>query len=507
MFTHGGAVGGSASSLGTLGFSSAPSFSVGGTLLSSAPFTPTSAVFPSFIPASGVGSGPQYGTGYTSTAGYTGTPTSMGYDDPYLGSRAPEFVNWTFGFQHQWTDAIATTITYVGSQGHFLPTDGGNPRGYYSDQLDPKYLSLGSSLSALATTADCASAGVACPAGFSASQTIANALKPFPFQGVSDTFGYTGNSNYNAVQVSANMRPSHGLTFMANYTWSRTIDDGGTFRTGYAIPAGTINAEPGRAVPQDRIERGLSTTDQPHHVVVTTVWDLPFGKSIANSNAFERGLLGGFHLSGIFQAFSGSPLPITGSTCQTNPAQSTCNANYNLGFSGSARQNGKWGKKTLSGNTTGVSYIVPSVGSTTIAASGPFIAPAPPACTSGFVTNGGALNGTACTTTPAPGTPNLGATLLNTAVAPAYTFANGARTAPFDLFGPGNYQLDAALVRTFPLHFHNSSLNFRAEWYNITNKTFFAVASSQLGNASFGTVTTSTNYNRKSAQFSARVAF
>ena len=33
------------------------------------------------------------------------------------------------------------------------------------------------------------------------------------------------------------MRASHGLTFMANYTWSRSIDDGGTFRTGYAIPA------------------------------------------------------------------------------------------------------------------------------------------------------------------------------------------------------------------------------------------------------------------------------
>ena len=473
MFTHGGAVGGSASSLGTLGFSSAPSFGVSGTLLSTAPFTPTTAVFPTFIGASGVSSGPQYGTGYTNTAGYTGTPTSMGYDDPYLGSRAPEFVNWTFGFQHQWTDTITTTMTYVGSQGHFLPTDGGNPRGYFSDQLDPKYLKLGSGLASLATTANCTTLAVPCPANFLTTQTIANALKPFPSQGVSDTFGYTGNSNYNALQISANMRPSHSVTFMANYTWSRTIDDGGTFRTGYAIPAGTIAGEPGRAVAQDRIERGLSTTNQPHHVVVTTVWDLPFGKYIANSNAFERGLLGGYHLSGIYQAFSGSPLPITSSTCQTNQAQSTCNVNYNPNFSGSARQNGTWGKKTLSGNINATPYIVTSAGTAT-APTGPFIAP------------------TLVATSP---------------FTPAYTFANGARTAPYNLYGPGNYQLDLALVRTFPLHFHKSSLNFRAEWYNVTNKTFFAIASSQLGNASFGAATTSTSYNRRAAQFSARLAF
>jgi len=473
MFTHGGAVGGSASSLGTLGFSAAPSFSASGTLLSTAPFTATSAVFPAFIGAAGVASGPQYGTGYTTVAGYTGTPSGIGYDDPYLGSRAPEFVNYTFGFQHQWTDAIATTMTYVGSQGHFLPTDGGNPRGFFADQLDPKYLALGSNLSSLATTANCATAGVTCPANFTPSQSIATALKPFPFQSVSDTFGYVANSNYNALQISANMRPSHGITFMANYTWSRTIDDGGTYRTGYAIPAGTIAGEPGRSYSQDRIERGLSTTSQPHHVVITSVWDLPFGKSIADSNAFERGLLGGFHFSEIFQAFSGSPLAITGSTCQTNPAQSTCNVNYNPNFSGSARQNGTWGKQTLSGNINATSYIVPSAGTAT-APTGPFIS-----------------------TSLVAASP----------FTPAYTFANGARTAPYNLYGPGNYQLDLALVRTFPLHFYKSSLNFRAEWYNVTNKTFFAVASTQLGNASFGAATISPNNNRKSAQFSARLQF
>ena len=32
--------------------------------------------------------------------------------------------------------AFSTSISYVGSQGHFLQPDGGNPRGYWADQLD-----------------------------------------------------------------------------------------------------------------------------------------------------------------------------------------------------------------------------------------------------------------------------------------------------------------------------------------------------------------------------------
>ncbi len=65
-------------------------------------------------------------------------------------------VNYTFGFQRQWTTNLTTSITYVGSQGHFLFATGRIPGEYFADQLDPRYLSLGSCLttkvSSLATT-------------------------------------------------------------------------------------------------------------------------------------------------------------------------------------------------------------------------------------------------------------------------------------------------------------------------------------------------------------------
>jgi hypothetical protein len=480
IFTHGNAVGGNATSLGTLGFSAAPAFSVNGSLLSTAPLTGTNGVIPAGAPASGVASGNSYGTGYTTTTNFTGTPSSEGYPDPYLGGRAPEFETWTFGFQHQWTSTFSSTMSYVGSQGHFLTADSNTGRGYWSDALDPKYLSLGSGLAATSTAANCTTYNVTCPAGFTTGQTLATELKPFPFQTVSDSFGYISNANYHSLQASINMRPYRGLSFMANYTWSKSIDDGGTFRTGYAIPAGTIAGEPGVSWKADRIERSASTTNQPQHIVVTGVYDLPFGRTVLAGNAVERAIFGGFKVSEVFQAFSGSPMAITGSSCQTNPAQSTCSANYNPNFTGSVRQNGKWGQGVTAAEIAGVAgtvdplYIVPSAG-TAAAPTGPFI------------------------------NPSLIATSPFT---PAYTFANGARTATDGLYSPGNYDLDLALVRSFRLHFTEAaSFDFRAEMYNVTNHTWFSPVSAQVGNAGFGEVTVNAYQIRKAVQLSGRLNF
>lgn len=109
----------------------------------------------------------------------------------------------------------------------------------------------------------------------------------------------------------------------------------------------------------------------------------------------------------------------------------------------------------------------------------------------------------------APTGPFVSTSLLtNSPIAPAYTIPNAPRTAPYNLYGPGNYQLDLALVRSIPLHLsEKSSFDFRAEMYNVTNKTFFAVSSTQLGNSAFGTVTTNSSYNRRAVQFSGRINF
>jgi hypothetical protein len=493
MFTHGDAVGGLASTLGTLGFAASPAFSSTNdqTTMPGLEAGGTGAI-PVYTGAGGVASGPAYGTGYTKTAGYTGTPSSMNFDDPYLGSRAPEYINWSFGLQRQLTNTLNVSASYVGSEGHFLQTDSLTGRGVQSDALDPNYLTIGSHLAdtgttATTVTADCATYSLTCPglSNFATNQPLSTLLKPYPFQTVSDSFGYIGNANYHGLQAMLNMRPWHGLTLDANYAFSRAIDDGGTFRTGYAIPAGAIANHPTLSYPADRIERGVSTSNQPQHFVLTSVWAWPLGKTVLAENQLERAILGGFKFSGIYQAYSGSPLAITASACQTNPAlaqsSSSCAPTMNPNFTGSARQNGKWGTGVTWANynqtTNAASYfIVPSTGTTPSTLAGPFTNPA--------------------------------STVLNTTAAPAYTFGDAPRTAPYNLYGPGNYQLDLAMVRSFPLHITESSkLNFRAEWYNVTNHTWFAVASTVVGNANFGQVTTNTLATRKAAQFSARIEF
>jgi len=165
-------------------------------------------------------------------------------------------------------------------------------------------------------------------------------------------------------------------------------------------------------------------------------------------------------------------------------------ATLNPNFTGSARQNGKWGKgvnwsnynATLGNQPTSAStFIVLSSGSKTVAPAGPFINPAAPSGQTSLLASGGQYD---------------------------YTFGDAPRTGAYHLSGPGNYQLDIALARSFPLHItETTKLNFRAEWYNVTNHTLFGVASTAVGSANFGQVTQSSSLNRKAAQFAARIEF
>jgi hypothetical protein len=252
------------------------------------------------------------------------------------------------------------------------------------------------------------------------------------------------------------------LTFMANYTWSRTIDDGGTFRSGYDIPA-TFSGD-GKFHKADSIERTVSTSNQPQHIVITGVWDLPFGKTVFAGSSWERAVFGGFKFSEIFQAFSGSPLPIIAASCGTNPAQGVCMPTYNPAFTSPARIHGKWGQGVTRSNfnATGTS-------------ANQFID------LNAFVTTGN------------------------------FVFGNTSRTAPYNIYGPGNYDLDLSLRRSFALHFTESArFNLQADMYNATNHTKFAVANNSWSNTTtttFGQVIPDPTATRKGVQLAGRIEF
>jgi hypothetical protein len=417
-----------------------------------------------------------YATYYTTAAGF-GTPdkisSTVAYLDPKYGGRTPTFEGWSFGFQRLLTKDITATLSYVGNQGHFL-LPSGVARGYLGNQLNPAYLSLGSTvLGTKNPTAATMPAGTSLPyATYGNNGTVSQALLAFPqYSGVTDQVDSVGNANYNALQLSMVQRLSHGLTFMVNYTYSKTIDDIGTFRTGYAIPAGLMANNSSRSWAIDRIERSRSTQDQTQNLVITNTYDLPFGAGhIGGGNPILRNIIGGWRISDIVTYAGGNPFAITSGTCTGSSGQGTCMPAYNTGsnsaypVSGGVRQNGGWGHGATRNGNKG------TVNAATELSAMQYINP------DAFVQTG-VLKNTTCT---ASGTACNGALL-----------GDVARTAPYGLRGPGNYDIDGDLRRTFDIWKDGRvKFIFEANVFNAVNHVWFgssaATADGSIGSSVTG---------------------
>ena len=106
---------------------------------------------------------------------------------------------------------------YVGNKGTRLGTNLMN-----INELDPKYLALGSLLSRPVTSAEAQAAGIGAPyAGFT--KSVGQALRPYPqYLAINQRSNPNGNSTYHALQMKAEKRMSMGLTWLA-YTWSKAL--------------------------------------------------------------------------------------------------------------------------------------------------------------------------------------------------------------------------------------------------------------------------------------------
>ena len=288
---------------------------------------------------------------YNTTGGAFIAPSTVSYADPYLSGRAPEFSLFNFGIQQALTNSLTLTLNYAGTESHFLAAGGANPRGYWADQLNPAYIaalgavadSTGKAplLTSIASPANVAIAQRALPgyalpyasiAGATTKATIAQTLLAFPqYSGVSDLWGANvANLSYNSAQLSINQRAWHGLSYTVNYTWSKNIGDDGTFRSGYALPAGTVDG--GGSYKQNKIERSLSLVDTPQVVAAFGVWELPFGRGkIGNDSFLVRNLAGGWQISSIYTFASGVPLAITYGGC-TAPKQRPMRTRFQPGL-------------------------------------------------------------------------------------------------------------------------------------------------------------------------------
>ena len=106
-----------------------------------------------------------------------------------------------------------------------------------------------------------------------------------------------GNSNYNALWVTANRRLARGLQFTASYAYSKSLD--------YASQTGSVQPENSLNV---RGDYGLSDYDARHRFVFAPLYELPF-----KGNRF----FDGWRLSGILSLQSGSPMTLINGVSST----------------------------------------------------------------------------------------------------------------------------------------------------------------------------------------------
>jgi hypothetical protein len=260
--------------------------------------------------------------------------------------------------------------------------------------------------------------------------------------------GPYGTASYNGLQTQLSRRLGNGGFIAVNYTYSKAIDtsngdnnDGGLF---FAPPAYQF---------RNRADSGF---DQTNNIEILGVEPSPFGK---NGHWMKSGaasaIFGGWQLNEVLTKTSGMPFTVTGNGSTLNAAASTQVANQILS------------NVAVYGN----------IGSTP---GGPACPAGSPSCTyfntAAFAQV--ALCGSA-TALPSPycftstSAPNNGA------------FGNSGRD---EFRGPGIFNLDMSISRTFPIR-EQMSLQLELQAFSLTNTPHFANPNSSCCTGTFGEIT------------------
>jgi len=113
-------------------------------------------------------------------------------------------------------------------------------------------------------------------------------------------------SRYHALQASLEKRMSHGLTILANYTYSKSLDDL-PFGQGVSGFDANYSPLPFNDPRRHRFDYGPSGFDHTHVFTGSYVWQTP---SLTNSSGLVRHLLGDYEIGGIISASSGRPITV-----------------------------------------------------------------------------------------------------------------------------------------------------------------------------------------------------
>ena len=207
----------------------------------------------------------------------------------------PYSQDWDLNLQRSFGDDLLFEIGYVGTKGTKLPRFiEGNPAIYV-----PSINSATGQPNSTSGNADQRRLYSGCT------------LKDLPSSCVYSSTGLIAgiaNSSYNALETSLRKRFSHGISFLASYTFSKTIDDASSFNmTGSASKPVAGENDLAQNPFNLAAERGRSLFDSRHRFVLSYQWSLPFWRQ---PHGWYQQALGGWQLNGIATIMSGTPLTV-----------------------------------------------------------------------------------------------------------------------------------------------------------------------------------------------------
>ena len=324
--------------------------------------------------------------------------------------KTPYTMNYSFGVQQEISRNLAATISYVGNVSRHLEM-------YYAPNTAPGLWRPG---------------------------TNTNPFNPFPDLGGVGQIHYGGVSTYNSLQTKLEKRYSHGLSFLATYTWSHALDDasdaGGLF---------TAIGDRNQALIPFIDELTNSVFDIRHRVTINGNYELPFGKGKAflNHSRWVDETIGGWASSLTWAAQTGVPFTVSPnvSTAANGGARAIVVRNPNSG-GGTPDQTNPSLTSCPAEVHTKLNYINPCA----------FRNPVPGETIADATHPVGSVN--------PDGVPVLYAAPV-TDKATAIALLGGVQN---NVYGPGYYQVNMSLFKTFPT-WRQQNLQFRADAFNILN--------------------------------------
>ncbi len=350
-------------------------------------------------------------TNIASPAAFNPANSNVVYTPP--DSKWPYVQNWFLSVQRQLPKDTVFTLTYNGNHSLRLPIIGDyNEAAPYNPSSPLTY----------------------------------TARVPIPTFGPITWLDPVGDNHYNGLSANVEHRFTKDLYLLNSFTWGSAIGDSEQALEYYA---GYFQANP-QNIHDLAAEVGPSSFDVKLNNVSTVIYQLPFGKSrkyLSTTNSVVDAFVGGWELTSINTAHTGTPIDVVYSASGNNIVSS------------------------LSNDYRGQPFLRPNVTGNAVSQSR--------------------------------------SAMLNTYFA-GYTFSTPSASAPFGDVGrnafraPNFDQWDCSIDKNFRIR-ERARMQFRAEFFNVLNHTNFGIPDTKTTDAAFGTIRAT--FPSRQGQFALKLMF